>query len=255
MKTINDSKLAALKAVLCWGVDNEYLPSNPAFGVSVRRKEKAGDRMLGFSRDEAATILKAAGAATSPVYRWVPLLCAQSGARVGEVCQLRVEDIGQEDGIWYMAFSAEAGSLKTVGSERRVPLHPQVLDARFLDFVRSRKAGPLFFDPKRRKEGAAKPPQKIVAKNVAAWVHTLGIQVGRAHRKDPNHAWRHLFQTMARDAGIPEGAALAITGHAPTSVGQGYGETWLTTAAKVIARIPLPGHSAARRHDDPTRAA
>jgi hypothetical protein len=98
-KTINDGKLAALKAIFRWGVDNELLPSNPATGVSVKRIRKPGDKMLGFEREEAAAILRAAAAATNPVHRWVPLLCAQSGARVSEVCQLRKEDIRSEDGI------------------------------------------------------------------------------------------------------------------------------------------------------------
>jgi hypothetical protein len=149
-------------------------------------------------------------------------------------------DIRQEDGIWVMAFRAEAGSLKTQGSERRVPLHPHVLEAGFLDFVRSKGTGPLFYDPGRRKLDAKRPQAKIVAKKVARWVHTLGIEVGRQHRKDPNHAWRHLFRTLGRDIGESE-VSLAITGHAFSSVGQRYGAVTLATMERVVARIPLPG--------------
>jgi integrase len=242
VKTINDSKLAALKAVFNWAVANELLPQNPADKVSVRRGKKAGQRMLGFEKDEAATILRAAAQAMSPVYRWVPLLCAQSGARVSEVCQLRAEDIHCEDGIWYMSFRPEAGSLKNDGSERKVPLHPHVLEAGFLAFVRSKGRGPLFYDPNQRRPGAKKPQPKIVAKNVAAWVHRLGIEVGRKeHRKDPNHAWRHLFKTLGRDAGIQDSVLDAITGNSAPTVGREYGETWLTTASRAVTRIQLPG--------------
>ena len=240
-KTINDSKLAALKAVFRWAVDNELMPVNPATGVSVRRGKKASEKMLGFEKDEAATILKAASSETSPVYRWVPLLCAQSGARVSEVCQLRGEDIRWEGGIWFMHFRPEAGSLKNLTSERKVPLHPHVREAGFLDFVEKSGKGPLFFDPKGRRPGAKKPQPKIVAKNVARWVHTLGIEVGLQFRKAPNHAWRHLFRTLARDVGIEESVVDAILGHAAASVGRSYGETRLATSAKAIARIPLPG--------------
>ncbi|HZH52719.1 MAG TPA: DUF6538 domain-containing protein [Microvirga sp.] len=241
-KTINDSKLAALKAVLGWAADNELLRENPAARVAVKRAKKPGERMLGFSKDEAATILWAASQQTSPVYRWVPLLCAASGARVAEVCQLRAEDIEQVDGVWVMHISAESGSLKNENSERTVPLHPAVLQAGFIEFAKRKGAGPLFFDPKRRKAGAKKPPAKIVAKNVASWVHKLGIEVGRKkHRKDPNHGWRHLFKTLGREAGIQDSVLDAITGNAPPTVGQAYGETWLTTAARSIALIKLPG--------------
>ncbi|SDR63796.1 Site-specific recombinase XerD [Rhizobiales bacterium GAS113] len=240
VKTVNDSKLAALKAVLGWAVDNEHLSENAAARVSVKRGKKAGEDMLGFSKPQAATILRAAAESASPVYRWVPLLCATSGARVSEICQLRAEDIQSEDGVWLMRFRHEAGSLKNPGSQRDVPLHPRVIDAGFLDFLKSRK-GHLFFDPQRRKAGAKKPQPKIVAKNVAAWVHRLGIEVGRKlHRKDPNHAWRHLFKSLGRDAGIQDSVLDAITGNAPPTVGQAYGETWLVTAARAIARISLP---------------
>jgi Domain of unknown function (DUF6538) len=47
-KTINDGKLAALKAIFRWGVDNDLLPSNSATGVSVKRSRKSGEKMLGF---------------------------------------------------------------------------------------------------------------------------------------------------------------------------------------------------------------
>ena len=240
-KTINDSKLAALKAAFRWGVDNDLVPANPATGISVRQRKRAGEKMLGFERGEAAIILKAAAQARDPVHRWVPLLCAQSGARVSEVCQLRVEDIGSEHGVQYMFFRPEAGGIKTPAGERRVPLHPHVLEAGFLAFVKSRGCGPLFYDPKRRRPEAKKPQPKIVAKHVARWVHGLGIEVGRRHRKDPNHGWRHVHTTLLRDLGVSDSVIDAIQGRAAASVGHGYGETLLRTAARATARIPLPG--------------
>jgi integrase len=240
-KTINDSKLAALKAILGWSVDNGLLTENAAARVSVKRAKKPGERMRGFEQTDAAAILRAAANETSAVYRWVPLLCAASGARVSEVCQLRAEDIVEVDGVWVARIRAEAGSVKNVNAERDVPLHPQLVDAGFVDFVHGR-AGPLFFDPARRRTGAKKPQPKIVAKNVAAWVHRLHVNVGRAeHRKDPNHGWRHLFKTLGRDAGVEDSVLDAITGNGPPTVGRRYGETWITTAARAIAKIQLPG--------------
>jgi integrase len=246
-KTINDSKLAALRVAFRWGVDNELVPSNPAAGVSVRHRKK--EKMLGFEKHQAATILRAAAQSSNPVRRWVPLLCAQSGARVSEVCQLRGDDVRCEDGIHYMHFRPEAGGLKNPTSERKVPLHPHAIEAGFVEFAERRGRGPLFYDPTRRRPGAKKPQPKIVAKDVARWVHTLGIEVGRRFRKDPNHAWRHLFRTLARDAGVAESVVNAIQGHAAATVGQSYCETLLRTAARAIAQMPLPGVSEDMRRD------
>jgi len=240
VKTINDSKLAALKAIFGFGVENDLLESNPASRVSIRRSKRPGTEMQGFDLSEAAVILSAAAQSKSPVYHWVPLLCAQSGARVAEVCQLRAEDIKEEKGIWYMDFVADAGSLKNANSTRRVPLHPDVIAAGFVDFVRAKKSGPLFYDPTKRREGSKKPQPKIVGQNVAKWVHKLGIEVGREYRKDPNHAWRHLFRTLARDAGVAPDVADGITGHGSKSVGDKYGTSWLGTKAEAIKKISLP---------------
>jgi len=239
-KTINDSKLAALKAVLSWAVDNAIIPTNPATGVSVSNRRRAGNRMREFEKEEAAAIFAAAEKEISRVYRWVPALCALSGARVAEVCKLRAEDIRQEGGIHFFDINGEAGSVKNESSIRRVPLRPYLLKEGFLEFVQERGSGPLFYDPDRRREGSKKPQEKIVAKNVGQWVHTLGLAVGREFRKDPNHAWRHYFTTIAHEAEISDSVIDRLTGHAPPSVGRRYGSVTLSTLAKAVERIPVP---------------
>ena len=91
----------------------------------------------------------------------------------------------------------------------------------------------------KRRPGAKKPQPKIVAKKVAKWVHTLGLSVGKGARKAPNHAWRHFFRTLARDAKVADSVASAILGHRPATVGEGYGETRLTTKAEAIESMGL----------------
>jgi integrase len=62
-------------------------------------KSRAGESKRDFDDAEAAIILAAAQRQADPVKRWIPLLGAYSGARVSEICQLRVEDITQLSGI------------------------------------------------------------------------------------------------------------------------------------------------------------
>ncbi|GJD36952.1 DUF6538 domain-containing protein [Methylobacterium aerolatum] len=237
-KTINDAKLAALRVAFDWGVKNVHIASNPAAGVAVAHRKRPDERMLGFTDAEAATILKAASESTRPPIRWVPLLCAATGARVGEMTQLRGEDVIVQDGIHALRITAEAGSLKNLGSERVIPIHPALIEAGFLAFAGSQK-GPLFYNPTRRRTDAKKPPHKVVSKNVAAWVQGLGLDVGRAHRKDPSHAWRHRFKTLARAAGIGDSVADAIVGHAPDTVAKAYGTVTLQTMKDAIERITI----------------
>ncbi|GJD51052.1 Tyrosine recombinase XerC [Methylobacterium crusticola] len=127
-KTISDGKLVELRSIFQWTADNRRLMSNPAERVSMDVKRKASETIRIFTDEEASIVLRAALTQKDPVLRWVPWLCAYSGARVSEVCQLRVQDVCQIEGVWCMRFDPEVGPLKTASSERAVPLHQALLD-------------------------------------------------------------------------------------------------------------------------------
>ena len=171
-KTIRDP----VRAILQCAVDNHLLSINPAVRVTIDVKTRAGESKRGFDDAEAANILAAARREADPVNRWVPLLSAYSGVRVSEICQLRVEDVTQLSGIWCMKIAPEAGSLKTAGSERVVPLHPAVIEAGFLQFVAKSAAGPLF---------STLPPDVFGkrggngTKVIGRWVRGLGLTDAR----------------------------------------------------------------------------
>lgn len=107
-KTIKDSDLAALKRVFKWAVSNRRLETNPAESVTVSVPKRINLRSKGFTDGEALLLLSAAWKlkrgrehiTTFNAKKWVPWLCAYTGARVGEVVQLRVEDLREEGGVW-----------------------------------------------------------------------------------------------------------------------------------------------------------
>jgi integrase len=111
-KSIRDGKLAPIRAILQWAVDNRRLSQNPAERVTIDLRSKLADKKRGYSEDEARKVLAAARTQKDALRRWVPWLCAYTGARVSEVCQLRVEDVVQQNGIWCVHFAPEAGALK-----------------------------------------------------------------------------------------------------------------------------------------------
>jgi integrase len=235
--TINDTKLAALRRVLAWGVDNGPLSDNPAQGVTIRRKPKPGEDMDGFSDAQAAAILIAAAASQRAPIHWMPLLGAGTGARVGEMCQFRGEDVEEVDGIAVLRITAEAGSVKNAPSERTIPLPPSAIETGFLDFAQGRK-GPLFYDPNRRNPEAKRPPHKIVANRIADWIRSSNIKgVGREARVAPNHGWRHRFHTKARAAEVSDQVADRITGlGAAKRSGAKYGRAELEAMLRAIER-------------------
>jgi len=124
-RTLQREYLGSLKAIFASAVRGERLRENPAVGVFVKEAwgAKAQD-MRGFYDEEAKTILGAALGDPSPrmsshraAQRWVPWLCAYTGARVYEITQVRGGDIVMRDGCWCIRITPDAGGQK-MGQKR-----------------------------------------------------------------------------------------------------------------------------------------
>ena len=234
-KTIRDPKVAPLRAILQWGVDNRKLSANPATRIVVSVRTKQTERIRGFTEDEAALILRQAEKEKSLVLRWVPMICAHTGARLSEVCQLRFEDVLEIEGIWCVKLDPSAGSLKTDSSERTIPLHPAIVESRFLNFVKAVKKGPLFSDLSVDRFGnRGGTGTKIIGR----WVRGLGLV---DKRLSPSHSWRHRFKTLSRRFGLATDISEALTGHHRKTVADSYGEFPMSALYRELAKIPTVG--------------
>jgi integrase len=284
-KTVKANDLAGIRSVLQWAIDEGHLPGpNPARDVKVkvpkgerarsRPKRHSPDAGPGLTDGEALAMLRAAlqytraspreKAKTAAAKRWVPWLMAYTGARVGEVAQLRKEDVRpHERGFWYLVLSPEAGTIKT-GVENFVPLHSHLVELGFIEFVKGAAKGHLFLDPQPdgEREVAAEGPKlkpgyvrKAAgqgARKRREWDRTsafsrtddprgiLGPLNGLKNRLgafarevitdkavQPLHGWRHRFKPWAMvEGGMPARMANEIQNHA--SSGGADGETKVT---------------------------
>ena len=235
---------AALSSVFGWAQGKRIVGSNPVAGYKIKARAKTKVRDKSFTDAEATTVLSAARAVVpskshpfrSAARRWVPILCAYTGARVQEMAQLRKQDVRQHpDGFYFLRLAPEAGTIKDRDT-RDVPLHPSVVAEGFLAFVKAAPDGPLFFDPKtRRRDDAETPLGETCARALARWVRTdVGVVDPNVA---PNHAWRHRFKTAARLAGVEGQYADAITGHIARSEGDKYGEKLVTVLYRELSRI------------------
>jgi integrase len=231
-KTIRDGKLAPIRAILQWGVDNRRLPKNAGERVTIDLRSKLADRKRGYSEDEARILLTAARNENSPLLRWVPWLSAYTGARVSEISQLRVEDVVQLEGFWCVRFAPEAGSLKNSNSERAVPLHPSLISQGFLEFVKQVGSGPLYFDTKPDRFGSR---GGRATKVLSSWVRSLGLTDPRL---SPSHSWRHRLRTLGRRHGLATDILDAITGHQRKTVADSYGEFPMRALYRELEKIP-----------------
>jgi integrase len=132
---------------------------------------------------------------------------------------------------WTLTITPEAGTVKDKQA-REVPLHLHLIDLGFVDFVNDAPTGYLFVRPS--KDGEVIGPMRGAKNRVREFVR------GVVKDKDvaPNHGWRHRLKTVGREVGIEERVLDAICGHAPGTVGGGYGDVTLKTKAAAIVRLP-----------------
>lgn len=242
--TVRDKYITSVRATLNWAVEEQLLTDNPARGVTVRIPKKPKRRDRSFTTEEARAILSATfeepptrlSAAHARARRWIPWLCAYTGARVNEFSQLRCEDVFVEDGIWAVRITPDAGSVKTKEA-RVVPLHGHLIDQGFISAVQEVEQGPIFYEPSARRIASESSRHfKKVGERLAQWVRQ---EVGITDPDiKPNHAWRHTFKSLSYDVGIEERLVDAIQGHAAKTTGRTYGSPSLVAKAEAIGKLP-----------------
>lgn len=239
-KTVKDSDLSALKTLFAWAVMNRKLSNNPAAGLSIKVGRRAQVRPKGFVEAEAHAILSASLAyvpssreqpVTAAAKRWIPWLCAFSGARVGEIAQLRRQDIRRESEWWVFRITPEAGTVKT-NQARDIVLHPQLVHLGFPEFVEASAQGHLFLMP--AEDGDVLGPLAGLLNRMREFVRPIVPDP----LVQPNHGWRHLFTTMCIDAEIEGRVYNAIQGHAAQTVAEQYGDVTLKAKAAAICKLP-----------------
>ncbi|MEI4234983.1 tyrosine-type recombinase/integrase, partial [Roseovarius sp. D22-M7] len=218
-----------------------------ALTVRQRKPKKVYGRERGYTDAEAVQVLKASRSYQPKVdefgniresdkaanlKRWVPILCAFTGARVSEITQLRNEDIRKVDGQWVARITPDAGTVKA-GGYRDVPLHPQIIDEGFAEFVKSAPPGPLFHNSTEREK--VNRAVIIASNKLSEWLRVSKLT---PEGLQPNHAWRHRLKTQCREHGISDRVVDAIQGHSGKTAADNYGDVTLKTKIDAIGRLP-----------------
>jgi integrase len=207
--TVKRTWIGSLKAVGRWAVKQPLIARNPFTDCEMRVPKKARHRETrAFRTDEILLILSACSAITHPrpppgiaARRWVPWLCAYTGARGGEITQLRSQDVIERDGIKAILITPDAGPVKT-RQARVVPLHEHLIAQGFWTYARAKGTGPLFYNAAEpeatdgRDITHPKRPRAVgVRSQLATWIRSIGIVDPEV---SPNHGWRRTFLQIAR---------------------------------------------------------
>jgi site-specific recombinase XerD len=251
-KSIRDVWIASLKATAGFMKERHKLDQNPFAGIRVRGAKGTRDsNQKGFSDDQANKILEATLATpshlttpeTRAARRWVPWICAYTGARVNEITSLLPSDVRQDPETGTLCFYLRPEMTKG-DYERVVPVHSHLIEQKFREFVAQRaKAGlPLFYNPKRARGGDnANPQWQKIAQRLGDWV----VKSLRITGVKPNHGWRHRFKSVARHVHMHPEVEKFITGHGGSDdpnviakVSMDYGDAWVKTLKKTIEMYP-----------------
>jgi integrase len=170
---------------------------------------------------------------------WVPLISLFSGARLGEVVQLRVEDVKEERGVLRFALVDEADDqrLKNENSRRSIPVHPLLTELGLPDLLERRhRSGEarLFPDLELGKDGYY---SSTFSKFFGRFLESVGAKT----HKTSFHSFRHNFEDACRAAGMPTNVMNALQGHGEEGMAGRYGQGFdLATLNQWMRKIVYP---------------
>lgn len=218
-KTARD-RLTGIKSLLKFAaITLEWTQRHTWIGIDIKAKTTARRRPL--SDDELKKLFstelhtryvlpKVPKAGRDAAY-WIPLLGAFTGARLGELCQLRTVDIQTIEGVHVLVLTddGEGQSIKSAAGHRTVPIHSELLRLGFMEYAKS----------------------TTEAGNDSLWPH-LPLRKGkpsdyfgrwfRDFREDLElhgpglptfHYFRHTVRPLMRRVGFSESTQDKVTGH------------------------------------------
>ncbi len=199
---------------------NGEIIQNPMEGMIIKKKKKASERREIWSKEELKRIFGAPGYTENKFSRsymfWTPLLALFTGARQEEICNLRLTDFEEYEGIWCLNILADDGKkLKNLQSRRLIPLHPFLIK---LGIIRRcelmKELGYDRFMPDLKPSGGKYGPY------VSKWFNerfktSLGFPTGAG--KD-FHSFRHTFGTNMGHNDVNDHHLSALMGHAESGI-------------------------------------
>jgi integrase len=212
-------RLNTVVAVVNRGLLEFQLQTHNVF-AKIEIKDEALDAKVRqpFTQGELETIAKACLEKDDDL-RWIVTLQLETGARLGEIVGLRLEDLvlAEIPYVWIRPHLKHGRTLKTPQSERKVPLVGLALWAaqRVLQTTTSSADRSSWLFPRYASDTKIKGDG--CSASLCKWLKHLGISKS-------THSARHSMKDRLRAARVPEDIQKAILGHGSRSVADGYGQ-------------------------------
>jgi len=218
--SVNDI-LGFLSTFFKWATQNGYTDRNFFEGVKIQKKRRT------HVRDERArytdkqisklfdskTYLEYTIQRNNIAYYWVPLIALFSGCRINEICSLYLDNIiklkGKNSGrdIWCFNLLEEEyrsdKRLKNSSSRRIIPIHDEILNLDFLEFVNilERKKRDRLFEELKSYKGHnyANSVQRFWNER---YTRDLGIETDANEKRVTFHSLRHVVADTLKQANV-----------------------------------------------------
>lgn len=230
-------KLSTVKQFFRWAANTGKIADDPANTIVFQRKSTSSDEKIkDFTPEQLVEILhspafmgcestknemsrsKPGGVISKDEFYWLFLLLMFTGARLNELVSLPLKNVYLEEHP-HLRLSAKEQSLKTVQSERIIPIHPQLLNLGFAEFIAKRRTRYTGKDAIWLFNYSVADPMGAWSKRFNRYLDAIGFSDPRYRM----HSFRHTFATALRNAGVPEGVHRTITGHTKKDVAETYG--------------------------------
>lgn len=254
--TTYNNYIKYLTAFYSWAKLEGYCEGNPFEGLRVSTKNKVSEQRSRFYGEDLEAIFNPTIYPSryneKPYQYWLPLLGLYTGARMGELCQLYLDDIVQADGIdcLHIREGQPDQRLKKATTERLIPISSRLKDMGFMVYVAQRRAlgdSRLFPELSRHKRhGYSAIPSKWFAR----FREVLGFKGGES--KKDFHSFRHTVADHLKQQGLPESLVGSLLGHTTGGITfSRYGKDFRPkTLVDVVERLDFEVHLKGLRQRD-----
>ena len=215
-----------------WLIKQGYRDDNPFAGIAPKRTHSTRSERSSFTDDELKVLFG------SDLYKekqfkfewqyWLPILGLYTGARIEELCQLKVNDFKFAENCHYIAIHGDGDVLnrvKTNCSIRDIPIHADLINMGVLDLTKGKSLDSYIFDLKRVNTNLSHGPSK--------WFGRYKSSLGFPSGSKVFHSFRHTFRDKLTFAGISSEYVSEMLGH--EHLGETFGRYGSAIPVKILS--------------------
>ena len=232
-----------ISTFLNWCMKEDLIDRNPAFGVDLPTVPRNPTLPPPPELADALCFLPPlTRASTVGILEWevLPWFYRYTGARCGEIAQLRIKDVVLIDGIRCLMITTEKTTMRSLKNQtdvrRPVPVHPRLVPHLDKALDARKEAAPD--DDLFPHAGNYLVPTVGEVRYGHGWSNHYNDHAKKVWPQMHVHSWRSFAITEMARRGIPEEVRRKLVGHVPRDVHAGYNFVDIRRLVEAVNAIP-----------------